>query len=100
MTAPTDAVAYPRYVHLLAQVYVASLLAGFIGFLVFSAAAGFLFLLRGFVFDGYVLGMLTAALTCPLSGTSFRGWFVRWGQRRWPSAESPKETRNPDKKAP
>jgi cytochrome bd-type quinol oxidase subunit 1 len=77
---------FPRYVRLLAVVYVLSRIIGPLGFLILSLVAGFLWYQRDLSLDGLVLGLWLAALACPLLCAAFRWWFTRWGRRHWSDA--------------
>jgi hypothetical protein len=75
---------FPRYVRILAVAYVLSNAVGFVGFVVLMICAGILFMVHG-GFDAWVIGLIIAALSSPLSCAIFRWWFKRWGARNWPS---------------
>lgn len=87
-SAPGGVPRFPRYAHCLAKAYYLSLVLGPVGFLAFTGVAGFLCWRRGFAVDGWVLGMISAALACPMFCWAFRRWFERWGRRHWPADES------------
>ena len=82
---------FPRYVRVLAVAHVLSRPLGFIGFILLTALACYLWV-KHRVFDGWVLGLLAADLACPLlSRYGFRRWFEGWGRRHWPAPDIPDE---------
>jgi hypothetical protein len=86
----------PRYVRILAIVYVLSRIVGPLGFFLITGVGHFLWVRQEMQIDGWVLGFWIGGAVWLLAGVVFRWWFPRWGRKHWPETESVSSA-SPDK---
>jgi hypothetical protein len=79
---------FPFYVRALAVAHVLLRIIGPLGFWVLLIVSGCVWWLRGKQVDATVIGLMAAALACPLLCAVFRACVTAWGRKYWPGEEN------------